>query len=359
MQVGYFVPLALLGGCISASYHSIKGTTPAPIADQAVVADSSDLAPLGANAQLIGTISTEAKATRGLEPASPADLTERAAQIAANEGGTHIELADSGTTTTTWVTPAQATRACEHTDQGRTCTRTYSPAQESSEDAPYATYDVYRVAPDHWKELPEALVPAPYVASHHAPSHPDGWGVTLGGFGGPTIGANSGTSGQVFPTTYEADSADLAGGWLSLSHVRGSTTYAIDLRLGGGAFAGTASSMQTASATYHGTYVGGALALRAGKRVAWQDFALAAGVGVAGAAWGGTAEADNGGFVEPGVSSSAELYAPLWAALTFKPTCSLGVQGVAEYDVDVLDTSASAPSFELGLVWQPASACSS
>lgn len=355
MNARYLLPLALLGGCVSTSFRSVNGMTPAPIADRAVMADASDL---GENAERIGSISAEAKAVRGVDPASLDELTERAAQIAANKGGTHIVLAGTGTTTTTWVTPETSTYSCERTENGRSCTETYEPEREWSQEAPYASYDVYRVPRERWDELPQSAVPAPYVAAHHAPSHPDGWGMTLGGFSGPSIAANSGMNGNVFPTTYHANGADLAGAWVGTSHVHGSTEYAIDLRLGGNSYDGMASSAESRSVHYTGTYFGGALALRAGKRLAWENFALAAGTGIAGAVWSGTAHADAaGGFVQPGANTTADLYAPMWTSLTFKPACSFGVQGLAEYDVDPFDVSASTSSLSLGVIWQPASAC--
>ena len=62
-------------------------------------------------------------------------------------------------------------------------------------------------------------------------------------------------------------------------------------------------------------------------------------------------------FVEPPESPIGDLALPLWTELTIKTGCSWGVQGLASYDVRPFDMAASAPSFAVGMIWQPATAC--
>jgi len=266
-------------------------------------------------------------------------------------------------TTQEITTPASQTTTCtDNTDQS-TCTTTYTPESTTTVTTPYATFDVYRVERERWAALVPNERPT-WDPSLHVPSAADGWGLAFGAFSTPFPGATGGTSGSVFPTSYTADVPALEGFWFSSSRADGSTELAFDMRVGGTSYAGTArnTEMNTQTVGYTGTYIGTAGAIRLGKRIAWDDFALAAGIGIAGAVWTSTITHTDPGapieatFVEPGPGATVDLYAPVWASLTVKPSCNWGVQALAEYDVRE-DTDRSTPSLSLGMIWQPATAC--
>jgi hypothetical protein len=352
MDIRRILPvLAIAGGCINATFHAKTAASLPPIADHAVVTGDGDAAAIAERGDLVGTIDTS-----GNGASDQHDLADRAATIAANHGGTHVVTTTAGVTTSTYTSPASQTTTCTDNSDASTCTTTYTPETTTTTTTPYATYDVYRVAAERWFELPGGLRPETYDPSHHAPTQADGWGVTLGGFSAPYPGPTSGTNGSVFPTAYSSSVAQLEGGWLATSFERGSTVVAVDMRVGGGSFDGTATSARMAT-HYTGTYFGTSLALRAGKRIAWQDVALAAGSGIGGGMWMTSTMTDTPAFVETPSGASGDFYVPVWASLTIKPTCSVGVQGLAEYDLRPQDSAASSPSLSLGLIWQPASAC--
>jgi hypothetical protein len=49
---------------------------------------------------------------------------------------------------------------------------------------------------------------------------------------------------------------------------------------------------------------------------------------------------------------------PVWASVTYKPVCNVGVVALASYDVHPLTISSNAVSIGLGVMYQPSSACS-
>jgi hypothetical protein len=349
-------PLALvLTGCVSATFQSTNGATFPPIADRALGADASIA---NAGAQRIGSVDTS-----GQSIATQSDLADKAALVAARAGGTHIVTTRSGVTTQEVTTPASSSTTCTDNTDSSTCTTTTTPESTTTVSTPYASYDVYRVERERWSALDPSERPT-WDPDIHVPSSADGWGLSFGEFSTPFPGAPSGTSGDVFPTAYTADVPALQGGWISISDVNGSTELGFDMRVGGTSYSGIAMNTQqrTVPVAYTGTYSGAAAAFRVGKRVAWSDFALAAGVGLGGAVWISMAPHTDptapieATFVEPGQGAVTDLYAPVWASLTFKPSCSWGVQGLAEYDVRS-NTDESSPSLSLGLIWQPATAC--
>jgi hypothetical protein len=354
MPVRYLAALAL-AGCASATFHSATGTTLPPIADRALLADAS----IAQHGQQIGTVNAAGNAAAG-----DSDLDDKAALVAAASGGTHLVPGDKGVVTSTYTTPASESTTCTDNTDSSTCTTTYTPESESTVSTPYASYSVFRVDSAQWNDLAEPLRPT-WDPARHVPTAADGWGLTMGGFSTAYPGPTSGTSGDVFPTAYTADMPALQGFWMSGSRVSGSNELAFDLRVGGTSFAGTAMNTQdhTAQVGYTGIEVGTAAAVRIGKRVAWSNVALAAGGGIGGALWM-TTQTDTdpnapiqASFIEPGQNVVTDLYAPLWASVTVKPSCNWGVQGLAEYDVRPFDGGASAPSLSLGVIWQPATAC--
>ena len=345
--------LVLAGGCISATFHAQTGATPPPVAERAVVAPSPDA--LGP-AQHLGTVELSAPQFDG-----QGDLRDKAAEVAASHGGTHVVVRAAGSTPVTVTTPESSSESCTtDSDGNQSCTTTYTPESTSTYDLPYATSDVYRVEPSAWPGLPADERPAPIDPIRLTPSGADGAGVAIGWFSIAHPFARTGTSGTVFPTSYTADPSQANGLWLSTSRLRGHEVLAMDVGFGGGSSGGTATSIHDGnSVPYTTTYGGMTLALRVGGEVAAGDVALAGGVGVGGALWLGMASYDTSTFVfvEPPNGNTADLYLPLWATLTIKPSCDWGVQAMASYDERPFDTQASAPSFALGLLWQPASAC--
>jgi hypothetical protein len=48
----------------------------------------------------------------------------------------------------------------------------------------------------------------------------------------------------------------------------------------------------------------------------------------------------------------------VWAMLTYKPTCSWGVQATVSYEVHPTAIDESAPTLAAGILWQPSRTCS-
>jgi hypothetical protein len=48
----------------------------------------------------------------------------------------------------------------------------------------------------------------------------------------------------------------------------------------------------------------------------------------------------------------------VWAAVTIKPSCNWGFQGLAEYNVHPTATDNDAMTFGVGVMYQPNDACS-
>jgi hypothetical protein len=348
--------LVLAGGCVSATFHSQTGATPPAVTGRAIVAPDPDA--LGGQAQHLGTVDLSAPAAAG---DGQDDLLDKASHVAADHGGTHLVVRAAGSTPVTVTTPASSSESCtQDADGNGSCTTTYTPESTNAYDVPYATYDVYRVEPVAWPSLPADERPAAVDPARLTPSGADGPGVAIGWFSIAHPLAATGTSGMVFPTAYTAGPSQANGLWLSGSRTRGSAVIAADLGVGGGSFTGIAQSLRDGGQVpYTTTYGGLSFAVRAGAQAALGDAAFAAGVGVGGAVWMGmpSYDASTFVFVEPPDGNLADLYLPLWASLTIKPSCDWGVQAMASYDVRPLDTQASAPSLALGLLWQPASAC--
>jgi len=353
------ITVALLPACVSASFHATTTAQPA-IADRALPVAGGDAAAVSAIGIRVGTIETSGQGGVGGDA-----LDDRAEVLAATRGGTHVREIGAGATTTTTETPATTTHSCTPDGNGgETCTDTYVPASTTTTVIPYAIYDVLRVEPARWSELPSGLQPLPYDPSHHAPTSTDGFGLAFGMFSRAYPGPSSGTSGDVFPTRYAATTPSLVGGWMGAQIDRGSNAFGWDLGFGGSSFTGTAMNTQmgTAAVDYTGTYFGATSAIRFGKRIAWNNVALAAGVGLGGALWMATTHIDpnapiSANFVQPNSALVADWYAPLWSAVTLKASCDWGLEALAEYDVRPDAMSSSSPSLALGAIWQPATAC--
>jgi hypothetical protein len=351
--------LLLVTACTAETFHARGGQTLPPVADRALLVAPDEAKAIAGHATLIGTIDSAGGATQG-----QVDLADRAAVLAANRGGTHLEVAQSGEAESTYTTPASSTTTCTDDTDNSTCTTTDTPEETNTVVTPYATYNVYRVDPGAWAALPGDLQPAVYDPAHHSSTRTDGPGFAFGGFTAAFPGPTSGTNGSVFPTAYTEQAGGGDGVWLSGSWEHGSNAFALDLRFGGASASGTVMSDASGGQPipYTMSYMVASLGLRAGKRVAWKNLALAAGVGATATLWGpvglpSLAPDAPSPFVEPPESPIGDLALPLWTELTIKTGCSWGVQGLASYDVRPFDMAASAPSFAVGMIWQPATAC--
>ena len=157
------VPLLLLLALISstgcaatAQFHSKTGREFAPVARQAVVCTEQDVAAVvKAGGVVIGSVSAQAFALT----ATADDVTDKAARIAADSGGTHVLLTEKGVETYVHYRAAEKTTTCEATAHESKCKETYSPPSESTYTKPTERFVVFRVAPERWAMLADGLRP--------------------------------------------------------------------------------------------------------------------------------------------------------------------------------------------------------
>ncbi|HUJ61736.1 MAG TPA: hypothetical protein VLX92_24700 [Kofleriaceae bacterium] len=167
---------------------------------------------------------------------------------------------------------------------------------------------------------------------------------------------------DLFRTRYAYQPADERGGWFSLSYEHRGLAVAWDTTIGDSSSAGTASSTDTirTGATGPFAFTGSTVSLgqtaRIGGRLRFGDVALAAGSGVGGDLYLQSMTISNPGVTTPNVEG--DWYVPLWAQVTYKPTCNWGAVAMASYDVHPTATSESAPRLGLALQYQPSDACS-
>jgi hypothetical protein len=149
------VSLACAAGCVSATFHSKTGQSYASLTSRAVaVADAGEARQVERIGTVIGTISTD-----GTVDKRTADLADKAAEVAANNGGTHVILSQEGTIDYTTYTPEHTTERCRDYDDGYKCRVSYHPASEDTTSRPTADFIVVRVPPERWAELPDTLRP--------------------------------------------------------------------------------------------------------------------------------------------------------------------------------------------------------
>ena len=147
---------ALLAGCVSATFHSKTGRTYPALTARAVIVDPNEVrGVLAAGGEVIGTISTD-----GTTNKSHVDLADKAAKLAAERGGTHVVMTDTGTIDTTTTHPATTTEQCSGDGDDYQCTTVATPETTSTMSRPTAEFQVIRVAPEAWNRLPPALRPA-------------------------------------------------------------------------------------------------------------------------------------------------------------------------------------------------------
>jgi hypothetical protein len=164
MRTAVFVPLllALLSlfastGCAAtAQFHSKTGREYAPVARQAVVCSEQDVAAVvTAGGVVIGSVSGHGVAFS----ATHDDVTDKAARIAAESGGTHVLLTEKGEDTYVQYHAGQRTMTCRDSPNGKECKETYSPPSRSTYTEPTERFVVFRVPPEGWAMLSEGLRP--------------------------------------------------------------------------------------------------------------------------------------------------------------------------------------------------------
>jgi hypothetical protein len=157
------VALALCTGCIKATFYSKTGRTYPTIASRAVLVSADEVALLqAAGGYEIGHVDAGVREDLARNRSySVDDLTDKAAQVASDSGGTHLVVTGTGTNTITYARPESVTRSCTRDDDSSTCETTYQPAAEWTEEHPTADYTVLRVPRERWQMLPEGLRPSP------------------------------------------------------------------------------------------------------------------------------------------------------------------------------------------------------
>jgi hypothetical protein len=153
------------------------------------------------------------------------------------------------------------------------------------------------------------------------------------------------------------------GGFFSTTFERRHLAAAADFMFGAAATTGTVAGQgvfgAVAPQSYAGTTYDTAIQFRVGARAAKNWFAIAAGGGVA-IEMAVTRTSLNGNALsglEPPNGVDAEFYVPVWAALTVKPVCDIGLQLLAQYDVRPAAMSSSGPAIGVGFVIQPSDSC--
>lgn len=204
---------------------------------------------------------------------------------------------------------------------------------------------------------------------------PDGFGFAIGGttFAFPRALASGTNNVGLFATSYTTDPSSAQGVWVSMQVDRRAWTFAFDTSFMGGSVTGTVTSTSSDPVImnvpgpfpYSGSFIENASVFRFGGRVPWGNLSLSAGSGLGGALvirtsshvdTGSTPSYDT--FATAPDGADVDWWLPVWASLSVKPACNWGVQALASYDLHPTTFDASAPSFALGLLYQPSSACS-
>ncbi len=153
------------------------------------------------------------------------------------------------------------------------------------------------------------------------------------------------------------------GGFFSTTFERRHVAAAADFMFGAAGTTGTVAGQgvfgAVAPQSYAGTIYDTAIQFRIGARAAKSWFAIAAGGGVAiEMAFTQTSLTANplSGLEAPN-GVDADFYVPLWAALTVKPVCDIGLQLLAQYDVRPSAIATSGPALGIGFVIQRSDAC--
>jgi hypothetical protein len=205
---------------------------------------------------------------------------------------------------------------------------------------------------------------------------PDGFGLVLGGFTAPyPESIRSGVDSMgMSPTAYSIDPTSAQGVWLASTFERRYFALALDTTLGAGQLGGNVRSPadtppapggSPGPSPFTGSFLETGLALRVGARLPLRYAALAAGSGIGGSLWlvnqatvasGGASPGQTSAMAVQGVHAAWDV--PLWAAVTVKPFCGLGVQALASYDAEPSQSWHGGVMLGVGLMFQPSAACS-
>jgi hypothetical protein len=169
-------------------------------------------------------------------------------------------------------------------------------------------------------------------------------------------------------TGYATNPATLEGGWLSLSYEHRHFASALDTSIAWTSSAGTLTpitelapnSQNPGPQPYSDTLLDFRTTARLGVRAPMGSVAFAAGsgLGVSFLTHIPGQNQTNIGVAEPPSGLDASVFVPVWASLTVKPSCDVGVQVLASYDVHPTDSSENGVTIAAGLLWQPSDACS-
>ena len=152
------VSLVCAAGCVSATFHSKTGQNYPSLTPRAVVVARATAVEASRQVESIGTI-IGTISTDGTVDKETADLADKAADLAAKNGGTHVILSQEGTIDYTTYTPEHTTERCHDYDDGYKCRVSYHPASENTTSRPTADFVVVRVPPERWAQLPDTLRP--------------------------------------------------------------------------------------------------------------------------------------------------------------------------------------------------------
>jgi hypothetical protein len=149
---GWLVP----GCAASAQFHSKTGKEFTPIVAQAVRCDEAEVGTvIAAGGILIGTIDARALAVRATDD----DVADKAAKVAAENGGTHLVLTERDVESFTYTQPGHEDTECREVNGARDCRTTVTAPTQTTVDKPTAKFVVLRVPRQNWPQLPTTLRP--------------------------------------------------------------------------------------------------------------------------------------------------------------------------------------------------------
>ncbi len=149
--------LWLAAGCASAEFHPRTAQHFGAVTPGAIRIYEDDVAALQrAGGRVIGSISA-----RGNSFANYEMLAEKAAEEAAEQGGTHFILTDRGVDYLYSTNPGHAQTNCTAQYNTAECNTTYTPPTTTAYAKPTSSFVVVRVAPESWGDLPGHLRPKP------------------------------------------------------------------------------------------------------------------------------------------------------------------------------------------------------
>lgn len=151
------VALAVSLSCLSCAYaefHPRSVVPRAQVTAQAMRIYEDDVQALRvAGAEVVGTVDASGSGS----VVGQGQLAEKAADVAAENGGTHFLLTDRGVSHYFVTSSGSAETACS----GGTCSTSFTMPTTRDYPRQTAVYVVFRVNPDAWDKLPYVLRPSP------------------------------------------------------------------------------------------------------------------------------------------------------------------------------------------------------